>query len=329
MLFTGNCTSLTRWQGCILMTNYIHILINCIQWAIKYHLFLLHKNHSQLSPSLVAQHYERTNVWANTDKRRLYAARLRIVHWDLSDSQSVLCLRKNVFSGTPFSCTSQILYTIVMLWWNNWLDMWSRWAVETQHDKSSHLQDCAILLIDLKNNRQPKKPHGHAAKYFATRWRIQMGLPKTIWEKTHFAHGLVQPEDRNDICTSAGGSVAKDKERRGPCRKGSETASLSLYLLIRDAKLILTTIKLNFKQRTDRKREDIKARRRGTRCEEPAETPHTMWPCEVQQRWEVMKLNCQITSPHTFGSHLKAASDIRTLQLVGGVGAARPPRSPR
>lgn len=100
-LFTGNCTWLTRWQGCILMTNYIHILINCIQWAINYHPFLLHKNHSQLSPSQVAQMYERTNVWANTDKMRLYVARLRIVQWDLSDNQSVL-------SGTPFSCTSQI-----------------------------------------------------------------------------------------------------------------------------------------------------------------------------------------------------------------------------
>lgn len=109
MLFTGNCTWLTRWQGCILMTNYIHILINCIQWAIKYHPFLLHKNHSQLSSSQVAQKYERTNVWANTDKRRLYVARLRIVQWDLSDNQSVLSLRKNVFSGTPFSCTSQII----------------------------------------------------------------------------------------------------------------------------------------------------------------------------------------------------------------------------
>lgn len=171
------------------------------------------------------------------------------------------------FQAHPFLAPRKSLYTIVMLWWNNWLDMWSRWAVKTQHDKSSHLQDCAFLLIDLKNNRQPKKPHGHAAKCFATRWRIQMGLPKTIWEKTHFAHGLVQPEDRNDICTSAGGSVAKDKERRGPCRKGSETASPSLYLLIRDAKLIVTTIKLNFKPRTDRKREDVKARRRGTRCD--------------------------------------------------------------
>lgn len=118
--------------------------------------------------------------------------------------------------------------------------------------QKSTRQEGSFLLIDLKSNRRHKKPHGHAGKYFAIRWRIQMGLPKTIWENTSFfVQRLVQPEDHNDICTSAGGSTAKKKKRHGHCWKGSETTSpSSLYSLIHDTKFIVTTIKVNYVQRT-------------------------------------------------------------------------------
>lgn len=120
--------------------------------------------------------------------------------------------------------------------------------VSCQHNKSSHMQECSFLLIDLKNNRQPKKPHGHASKYFAIQCNIQMGLPKQSGKSLILC---IDSSSRKIVMTSAHLPEAQWQRKRkgGHCWKGNQTTSPSWYSLIHDTKLIVTTIKANYVQR--------------------------------------------------------------------------------